>query len=106
MNTTATCNILIVDDSATTRALIKRTLRLANLPAGEVYEACNGKDALATLDRCHVDLVMADLHMPEMGGVELTRAMHASETTKDIPVVVVSAEPSLTRLEELKQSAG
>jgi two-component system chemotaxis response regulator CheY len=99
-------SVLIVDDSATTRALIKRTLRLANLPVGELYEASNGFEALAVMDRYQVDLVLADLHMPEMGGVELTRAMRAEESMREIPVVIVSAEPNSTKLDELRKAPG
>lgn len=107
MNTTPTSlNVLIVDDSATTRALIKRTLRLAKLPGGEVFEASHGFEALAVMDRFHVDLVLADLHMPQMGGVELTRAMRADESTREIPVVIVSAEPNSETLDNLRRTPG
>jgi two-component system, chemotaxis family, chemotaxis protein CheY len=96
-------DILIVDDSATTRAMIKRTLTLAQLPMGQCFEAPDGKAALELLAVNHVDLVLADLHMPEMGGVEMTARILADERTRRIPVVVVSAEPNARRLEELKQ---
>ena len=94
--------ILIVDDSATTRAVIKRTIRLAGLPA-DLYEAADGKAALDLLKSTPADLVLADLHMPGMSGVELIRNMLADQATRCIPVLVITAEPNASRLEELKR---
>lgn len=97
-----THNILIVDDSATTRAVIKRTIQLAGVPA-EFYEAAEGNAALELLGRERMDLVLADLHMPGMGGVELVRRMLADPASRSIPVLVITAEPNQSRLEELKR---
>jgi CheY-like chemotaxis protein len=87
-------NILIVDDSATTRAMIKRTIRMANLPIGQLYESPNGKVALELLATTPVDLILADLNMPEMDGFEMTRRIRHTEATKTIPIIVVSASPN------------
>ncbi len=95
--------ILIVDDSATIRAIIKRTIQMARVPTEKVLEAPNGMEALRLLAAEKVDLVMADLHMPEMDGVEMTRRILAEESSRAIPVVVISAEPSTERLESLKR---
>lgn len=100
--TTTTYDILIVDDSATTRAMIKRTIKMAQLPTNNVYEAPDGKAALDLLASKHVDLVLADLHMPVMTGVEMAAKMRESGALNTIPVVVVSAEPNTERLEQLK----
>ena len=91
-------NILIVDDSATTRAIIKRVIQVAQVAADRICEAANGKEALATLARERFDLVLADLNMPEMGGVEMTQHMQADAATRGIPVYVISAEPNAERL--------
>lgn len=96
-------NILIVDDSATTRAMIRRTIQLAEVPVENLFEAHNGKAALELMDCVRVDLVLADLNMPEMSGVEMTHQMRQCDTTKTTPVIVISAEPSVDRLEQLKQ---
>lgn len=95
-------NILVVDDSATTRAVVRRTIGLAGTPVGQVLEAENGLEALAVIREWRVDLVLLDLHMPGMGGVELAGALRANPATRDIPVVVVSAEPCAGRIEQLK----
>jgi two-component system, chemotaxis family, chemotaxis protein CheY len=94
-------NLLIVDDSITTRTMIKRTLGMAQIPVGQCFEAANGKAGLEMLARQKVDLVLADLHMPEMTGVEMTRCILSNPATKDIPVLLVTAEPSMARLNEL-----
>jgi two-component system chemotaxis response regulator CheY len=94
--------ILIVDDSATTRAFIKRTLKLTGIPTDAVLEAGDGKAALDVVAKQQkVDLILADLHMPEMNGVEMTRRLLADERTRSIPVIVVSADPNTDRLEQL-----
>lgn len=96
-------SILIVDDSAVTRAAIERAVRLSGAAEnGEIVGAENGRAALALLASKRFDLVLADLHMPEMGGVELTQRMGLVERLRDIPVVIISAEPSTAKLEALK----
>lgn len=86
--------VLIVDDSAITRALIKRTLKLTDLPLAVVHEASNGREALELMECLKVDLVLADLNMPEMNGFEMTRQMQLQPGLRDIPVILVSAEPN------------
>lgn len=95
--------ILIVDDSATTRAVIKRTISMAAVPTDNVFEASNGVEALAALAKFRVTLVFADLNMPEMGGVELTQRMRANPATAGIPVIVVSSESMGKRIAMLKE---
>jgi two-component system chemotaxis response regulator CheY len=95
-------SIMIVDDSATTRAMIKRIIGMAELPVSQLYEAPDGKAALERLAAAPVDLVLADLNMPEMSGVEMTHLMRQDQRMKQIPVVVVSAEPNIDRLTQLK----
>lgn len=95
-------NILIVDDSATTRALIRRALGLSGLAIGEIHEAGDGVVGLRLLDCQLVDLVLADLHMPEMGGIEMTQRILSNEKTRSLPVIVISAEPDANRLDGLK----
>ena len=97
-------SILIVDDSATTRAVITRAVQLSGVDTGGgIHEAANGRLALDFLAKQPVSLVLADLHMPEMTGVEMTTRMLADERLRTIPVVVVTAEPNTAKLEELKK---
>ena len=94
-------NILIVDDSALTRKAIKRIIDMLELEIAEIVEAENGREALQKLEETSIDLVLADLNMPEMGGIEMIYHMRGDESTKHIPVVVVSTESSTTRIEGL-----
>lgn len=95
-------NILVVDDSEIVRAVIIKSLDLANVPVTEIYQAGNGRVALEILGQKWVDLVFADINMPVMGGVEMVERMSQDGMLKTIPVVIVSTEGSATRVEELK----
>lgn len=94
-------NILLVDDSATIRAVIAKTLAMAEVPVAELFQAANGAEALALLQDNWIDLVFTDLHMPVMSGVELIACMSRDGLLKTIPVVVISTEGSESRIAEL-----
>ncbi len=95
-------NILIVDDSRTTRAVIAKTLNLSGVSIGELHEAENGKEALNILGENWVDLVLADINMPVMDGVEMVGRMSADGLMRTVPVVIISTEGSKTRIEEMR----
>ncbi len=95
-------NILIVDDSETVRAVLIKTLRLADTGAGEIHEAPNGAVALETLGQRWIDLVLADINMPVMNGLELVARMKADDAFRDIPVIIISTEGSQTRIDTLR----
>lgn len=94
-------NVLIVDDSSLTRAAIRRVIGMLELPIDEIFEAANGIEALACLREQQIDLVLADLNMPEMNGMELVKKMQQDKTLSGIPVIVVSTESSTTRIDGL-----
>ncbi len=96
--------ILIADDSAIVRAMVKKAVAMAGLDVGQVHEAGNGKEALAVLRRIWIDIVFADINMPEMTGTELVRHMKADLALASTPVVIVSSEQSQARIDELKAS--
>lgn len=95
-------NFLVVDDSETVRAVIAKTLQVAGVPVNQLYQAANGKEALSILQDNWVDLIFTDINMPIMGGVELIEKLYEDGMLKTIPVVIVSTEGSLTRIERLK----
>lgn len=99
-------SILIVDDSATTRAMIKRAIRMTDLPVAQLHDAANGKLALDLLSHTSVDLILADLNMPEMDGFEMTRRIRADEKLREIPIVVLSASPSAEDFASLEHING
>jgi two-component system chemotaxis response regulator CheY len=96
-------NLLIVDDSRTVRAVIAKALRIANVPTGEVFEAGNGEEAIAIAREHWIDLILADINMPVMNGLEMIEHMQSDAALATIPVVVVSTEGSATRLERLRE---
>jgi two-component system chemotaxis response regulator CheY len=70
----------------------------------EVFQASDGREALAKLKSVWVDMVLTDINMPNMGGVELLAAMKADPSLKDIPVAVISTEGSSTRIQSLQEA--
>lgn len=95
-------NILIIDDSATVRAVLAKTLHLAGVDVGELAEAANGKEALAKLQDSWFDLVFTDINMPEMNGLQLIDAISKDDMLAGLPVIVISTDGSTTRIEEVK----
>ena len=94
-------NVLVVDDSAVMRAMIVRTLRLTGLPLGDVHEAADGAEALDRLRQAWVDLMLLDLNMPIMNGMQVVERLRADPETADLKVIVVSTEGSETRIDHL-----
>lgn len=94
-------SVLIVDDSATTRAMIRRTLLGMDVDVTTVHEAGEGRAALDVLGRNPVDLVLTDLHMPGMTGPELCEAILSSEKLRSIPVILLTSEPDATVIRRL-----
>ena len=92
-------NILIVDDSAPMRAVIKKVIRASGFDTGTFFEAANGSEALAVLDGNWLDLVLTDYNMPDMDGLTLLKKMKADECMQSIPVVMVTTEGSHARVE-------
>ncbi len=100
-------NILVVDDSAVMRMIIMKTLRLSQLPLGEVHEAANGEDALKVLEGHWIDLALVDINMPGMDGEEMLNRLRQNPETANLPVIIVSTEGSETRKEALmRKGAG
>jgi two-component system chemotaxis response regulator CheY len=83
-------NVLIVDDSASMRKIIRKTLTLSGFQVGTCVEAANGKEALRALEQQPVDLVLSDVNMPELDGV----ALRQDARWRDLPVVIISTETS------------
>ncbi len=96
-------NVLIVDDSKIIRAMVSKTLKLSNLELNELHEAANGKEALECLHDNWVDVVLTDLNMPVMTGMELIDEMAKDGLLKEIPVIVISTDGSATRIGQLKK---
>lgn len=84
---------LIVDDSSVMRKIVERSLRQAGLELC-VMEAGNGAEALDLLNGNPVDLILSDINMPVMDGLEFVRRLQAIATLRGIPVVMITTEGS------------
>lgn len=96
-------DVLIVDDSTVIRAALRKMLAMSGLDLGTVHEAANGREALAILDQSWVDIMLVDLNMPDMNGVELIECLSGDSMLVSTPVVVISSERRQNRIDELKQ---
>ncbi len=82
--------ILVVDDFATMRRIIKNILR--DLGYENILEADSGLSALEILKKENINFIISDWNMPQMSGIELLKAVRQSESWKDIPFLMVTAE--------------
>ncbi len=95
---------LIVDDSSVMRKIVERCLRQAGLDALVVLEAGNGVEALALLRTAKVDLILTDINMPSMDGLELVRQIRAQDLAPDVPVVMITTESSEEHVKQAIQA--
>jgi two-component system, chemotaxis family, chemotaxis protein CheY len=86
--------VLIVDDSSVMRKIVERSLRQAGIEIGQVFEAGNGLEALAVLNERKVNLVLCDINMPAMDGLEFVKQLPKVENAKGVPVVMITTEGS------------
>lgn len=89
--------ILIIDDSNSMRGILRSALSGGGF---EIIEAADGHEALATLDRQGVDLIITDVNMPGMDGITVVREIRHRPRTKSTPVLVLTTESG----PELKQA--
>jgi len=85
------------------RKFINRNLRLCSLQLGQVFEASNGEEALAVLDKENVSVILTDIHMPVMSGDEMVLKMKENPKTAGTPVVFISSDSSVAQVERLLQ---
>ena len=85
---------LIVDDSSVMRKIVERSLRQAGIDLEKVVEASNGAEALGALRDNPVDLVLCDINMPVMDGLEFVRQAGSVENAKGVPIVMITTEGS------------
>lgn len=93
-------NVLVVDDSSSIRAIIKKIIRVSGFNVGEFWDASDGLAALSILKEQWVDIVLTDINMPNMNGMELIAQMKQDDVMVSIPVVVVSTEGSEKTMRE------
>jgi two-component system chemotaxis response regulator CheY len=92
--------VLIVDDSAVMRKIVERCLRQAGLELKEVIEAGNGIEGLAAVQQGSMDLILSDINMPAMDGLEFLEGLRSLDNAKGTPVVMITTEGSESRVVE------
>ncbi|NTV14018.1 MAG: response regulator [Desulfobulbaceae bacterium] len=95
--------ILIVDDSSTMRKIVTRSLRQAGWEDCEIIEAGDGQEALNLLATTAVDLILSDINMPNMDGLEFLRQKATLPAIKNIPVVMITTEAVADTVEKVKE---
>lgn len=90
--------IMVVDDSPSLRQVVNIALTGAGY---EVIDACDGKDALGKLDGRKVNLIISDVNMPVMGGIEMVKQIKQMAQYKFTPIIMLTTES-----EESKKQAG
>ena len=89
---------LIVDDSSVMRKIVERSLRQAGIELEKVVEASNGAEALAAVQSIKIELILCDINMPVMDGLEFVRQAATVESAKGIPIVMITTEGSETHV--------
>ena len=93
-------NVMIVDDSGAMRSVIKKVITISGFKMSLCLEAGNGREALERLQGSWVDVIISDINMPEMGGLELLQALRQDTLYRNIPAIIVSTEGSRERMKE------
>jgi len=84
--------VLIVDDSSVMRKIVERALRQAGLDLARVVEAGSGREGLEALSRDPADLIVSDINMPSMDGLEFLRQIQSQGLARGAPVVMITTE--------------
>lgn len=93
--------ILAVDDSISIRQMVSHTLKDAGY---EVETANDGNDALKKAQQTRFDVVISDVNMPIMGGLELVKAIRSNPAYRFVPILMLTTETSMDKKQEGKQA--
>jgi two-component system chemotaxis response regulator CheY len=103
MTATALIDVLIVDDSAAIRKILQRVLRQTDLPLGEIKEAGDGTEAIEILQTASFGLILSDINMPKMDGLQLLARIKEMPHVKDVPVIMITTEGGQGKVMEAVQ---
>jgi two-component system chemotaxis response regulator CheY len=96
--------VLIVDDSSVMRKIVERALRQTGLDGLIVHEAGSGTDGLEVLRTENVDLILSDINMPLMDGLEFVRQLHSQDLAPGVPIVMITTESSEEHVKQAIQA--
>jgi two-component system chemotaxis response regulator CheY len=100
---TVKLNVLIVDDSAAIRKILVRVLSQTDLPIDQVHEASDGEEALKILETSQVSLILSDINMPNMDGLQLLTNLRSTAGWDRLSVIMITTEGSQSRVLEAVQ---
>jgi two-component system chemotaxis response regulator CheY len=103
MTATTPLDVLIVDDSAAIRKILQRVLRQTDLPLGEIQEAGDGTEAVEILKTRSFGLILSDINMPQMDGLQLLAEIKKMEHLKNVPVIMITTEGGQGKVMEAVQ---
>ena len=103
---TVTIRALVIDDSRVMRNMVMNALKQACLAPFEFTEAVDGADALAKFNPANVDMCFVDWNMPNMTGVEFVKKARSGGTAFHVPMVMVTSEQTMAKIEEALNQAG
>jgi two-component system chemotaxis response regulator CheY len=93
-------DVLVVDDSAAIRKILQRVLRQTGMAIRKIHEAGDGQEALEVMKSQSIHLVLTDINMPKMDGIQLLGALKSSPQWHHIPVVMITTEGGETKVGE------
>jgi two-component system, chemotaxis family, chemotaxis protein CheY len=93
-------DVLVVDDSAAIRKILQRVLRQTGMAINTIHEAGNGEEALAVMKEHKVHLILSDINMPKMDGLQLLATLKANGDWAQVPVVMITTEGGETKVAE------
>jgi two-component system, chemotaxis family, chemotaxis protein CheY len=96
-------NVLIVDDSSAIRKILVRVLSQTDLPIKQVHEANDGLEALKIVEANDISLILSDINMPNVDGLELLTRLRLSPKWNDLSVVMITTEGSQAKVMEAVQ---
>ena len=103
MTAIAPLDVLIVDDSAAIRKILLRVLRQTDLPFGEIQEAGDGAEAVDILKDRSFGLILSDINMPTMDGLQLLARVKQMDHLKNVPVIMITTEGGQGKVMEAVQ---
>jgi two-component system chemotaxis response regulator CheY len=103
MTATAPLDVLIVDDSAAIRKILQRVLRQTDLNLGQIDEAGDGTEAVEILKNKTFGLILSDINMPQMDGLQLLARIKEIDHLKNVPVIMITTEGGQGKVMEAVQ---
>ena len=97
--------IALIDDSRVMRSIIRKSIMMSNFKETRFLEASNGSDALQILieNRDEIDLIITDLHMPGVSGIEMLRMLQSTGHFTNIPIIVISTDINEVTQQQCRQ---